>query len=183
MITPPKGVKRKDQQAVPFEGLELFDSAEQLLQNEEKDDEDFDDGERSEDQDNVTSKAAATGEQYIIPPATIKAIPAPIILTNLCEDESDLHKVAVFLDQFGKLLSDAETTKHFRPYLTSFNQNYITVRRSVKKRIQRSREANQLTDNNGKQGEADEVEHNQNMAEDDYPNLFEDLLDYRLTLL
>ena len=179
LITPPKGVKRKDQQAVPFdESLELFDCEGQLLQNEEEDDEDSDDGERSEDQDTVTSEAVATGEQNIIPPAATKAIPAPIMLADLCEDDSDLHKDAVFLDQLGKLLSDAETTKNFRPHLTSFKRNYITARRSVKKRIQRSREGNQLTENNDNQGEAEEVEeHNQNMAEEDYPNLFENLFD------
>ena len=72
------------------------------------------------------------------------------MLADLCEDDSDLHKDAVFLDQLGKLLSDAETIKNFRPHLTSFKRNYITARRSVKKRIQRSREGNQLTGNNDK---------------------------------
>ena len=58
------------------------------------------------------------------------------------------------------------------------NIKHITDRRSVKKRIQRSREGNQLTENNDNQGEAKEVEeHNQNMAEEDYPNLFENLFD------
>ena len=87
------------------------------MQNEEKDDEDFDDGERSEDQDTVKSKAATTGEKYIIPPTTVKAIPAPITSAELSDDDSDLQKDAVFLDQLGKLLPDAETTKFFRLYL------------------------------------------------------------------
>ena len=122
----------------------------------------------------VTSEAVATGEQNIIPPAATKAIPATIMLADLCEDDSDLHKDAVFLDQLWKLLSDAEITKNFHPHLTSFKRNYITARRSVKKRIQRSREGNQLTENNDNQGEAEEVEeHNQKMAEEDYPNLFD----------
>ena len=61
----------------------------------------------------ISSEAVATGEQNIIPPAATKAIPTPIMLADLCEDDSDLHKDAVFLDQLGKLLSDAETTKKF----------------------------------------------------------------------
>ena len=48
---------------------------------------------------------------------------------------------------------------NFCPHLTSFKQNYITARRSVKKRIlQRSGEGNQLTENNDNQGETEEVE-------------------------
>ena len=49
---------------------------------------------------------------------------------------------------------------------------------SVKKHTQRSREGNQLTENNNNQGVAEKVEeHNQNMVEEDYPNLFGNLLD------
>ena len=63
--------------------------------------------------------------------------------------------------------------KKFSPRLTSFKRNYITARRSVKKEIKRSREGNHSTENNDDQGEAEEVEeHNQNMADEDYPNLF-----------
>ena len=48
---------------------------------------------------------------------------------------------------------------NFRPHLSSFKRNYITARRSVKKRIpQRSGEENQLTENNDNQGETEEVE-------------------------
>ena len=65
-MTTPTGVKHEDQQAVPFEeGLELFDCEGQLLENVEEDEYPDD-----EDQDTVTSKAAATGEQNIIPLAT-----------------------------------------------------------------------------------------------------------------
>ena len=50
---------------------------------------------------------------------------------------------------------------------------------SVKSRIlKRSGEGNQLTENNDNQGEAEEVEeYNQNMAKEDYPNLFESFFD------
>ena len=134
--------------------------------NKEEDDEDSDDEERPEDQDTVTSEDVTNGEQNIIHPAATKAIPAPIILVDLCEDNSNLHKDAVFLDQLGKFLSDAKTTKNFRLHQTSFKRNYITARRSVKKYLlQRSGEGNQLTENSDNQGEAEKVEkHNQNMA-------------------
>ena len=71
------------------------------MQNEEEDDDDSDDGERSEDQGTVTSEDATTGEQNIIPPATSKAIPAPTMLAELFEDDSDFHKDAVFLASLG----------------------------------------------------------------------------------
>ena len=70
--------------------------------NEEENDVDSDDGERSENQDTVKNEAVTTGKQNIILPAATKAIPAPIMLTDLCEDGSDLHKDAVFLEQLGK---------------------------------------------------------------------------------
>ena len=135
MLTPRKCVKYKYRQVESFDkGFELFDCEGQLLQNDEEHDEDSDDGERSDDQDTLTSKDVTTGEQNIIPPS------------DLCEDDSDLHKDAVFLDQQGKLLSDAETTNNFRTHLTSFKRNYITDRRSVKKLIlQGFGEENQLT--------------------------------------
>ena len=79
------GVKHRDQKAVSFnEGLELFDCEGQYLQNEEEDDEDFNDGERSEDQDTVISEAIATDKKNIIPPAAAKAIPIPNMLADLC---------------------------------------------------------------------------------------------------
>ena len=94
----------------------------------------------------------------------------------MCEEDSDLHKDAVFLDLLGKLLSDAETIKRFRPHATSFKQNYFTVRRSVKKLIQRSREGNQLTENNDKQEESEDVEElNENIPEEEYPTICENL--------
>ena len=64
-------------------------------------------------------------------------------------------------------------------HLTSFKRNYITARRSVKKRIlQRFGDGKQLRENSDNQGEAEEVEeHNQNMTKEDYPNLFENLFD------
>ena len=135
MLTPRKCVKCKNRQVESFDkGFELFDCEGQLLQNDEEHDEDSDDGERSDDQDTLTSKDVTTGEQNIIPPS------------DLCEDDSDLHKDAVFLDQQGKLLSDAETTNNFRTHLTSFKRNYITDRRSVKNLIlQGFGEENQLT--------------------------------------
>ena len=53
-----------------------------------------------------------------------------------------------------------------------------SARCRVKKHTQRSQEENQLTENNDNQGEAGKAEeNNQNMTEEDYPNLFENLLD------
>ena len=37
---------------------------------------------------------------------------APIMLADLCEDDSDLHKDAAFLEQLGKLLSDTKTAEN-----------------------------------------------------------------------
>ena len=51
----------------------------------------------------------------------------------------------------------------------------LRVKESI---LQHSGDGNQLTENNGNQEEAGEVEeHNQNMAKEDYSNLFENLFD------
>ena len=46
-------------------------------------------------------------------PTAAKAIVAPVTLVDLCQDDSDLHEDAVFLDQLGEFLSDAGTAKTF----------------------------------------------------------------------
>ena len=100
-------IKHKDEQAVPLDkGLERFDCKGQLLLNEEEDNEDSNDGERSEDQDTVASEAVATGEQNIIPQAATKAITTPIMLADLCEDDSDLILILMqyFLINSGSLI-------------------------------------------------------------------------------
>ena len=100
-------IKHKDEQAVPFdEGLERLDCKGQLLLNEEEDNEDSNDGERSEDQDTVTSEAVATGEQNIIPQAATKTITTPIMLADLCEGDSDLILILMqyFLINSGSVI-------------------------------------------------------------------------------
>ena len=64
----------------------------------------------------------------------------PIILAELYQAGSELHKDAVFLDYLGVLLSNADTTIRFRPHLNNFKKSYITARRSIEKGIQRLQE-------------------------------------------
>ena len=64
--------------------------------------------------------------------------------------------------------------KDSRQYL-SHVLRILRVKESI---LQHSGDGNQLTENNGNQEEAEEVEeHNQNMAKEDYSNLFENLFD------
>lgn len=84
--------------------FELFYCEGQLLQNEEEDDEDSDHGQISKAQETVTSKAVNMSEQNIILPAATKAIPAPIMLADLCENNSHLQKDVVFLYRTWKIV-------------------------------------------------------------------------------
>ena len=113
---------------------------------------------------------ATTDKESSVPPAADKAPPAPIMLAELCEAGSDLHNDAVFFDQLGKLLSGAETTTTFRPFLNNFKRNYITARHSLKRRIQGSKERN-------KESNEDEVKEEEDLPEEDLPNLFDNLFD------
>ena len=64
--------------------------------------------------------------------------------------------------------------KDSRQYLSRVLR-ILSVKKSI---LQHSGDGNQLTENNGNQEEAEEVEeHNQNMAKEDYSNLFENLFD------
>ena len=175
-MTPPKGVKRKDQQEMPFdEGFELFDCEGELLQ--EGNGANSDEGEGSdidtnEDQEIIDGDGAvaATDKESSAPPAADKAPPAPITLAELCEAGSDLHNDAVFLDQLGKLLSGAAATTTLHPFLNNFERNYITARHSLKRRIQRSKERN-------KESNEDEVQKEEDLPKQDLPNLFDNLFD------
>ena len=174
LITPPKGVKRKDQQEMPFdEGFELFYCEGELLQDGNGGDSDEGEGpdiDTNEDQKIVDGDGAvaATDKQSSAPLAADKAPPAPIMLAELCEAGSDLHNDAVFLDQLGKLLSGAATTTTFHPFLNNFKRNYITARHSLKRRIQRSKERN-------KESNEDKVQEEEDLPKEDLPNLFDNL--------
>ena len=49
-----------------------------------------------------------------------------------------------FLDDLGKWLLTAETSTHFLPFMNNFKKNYVSARRSVKKRILRSKEETEI---------------------------------------
>ena len=174
LITPPKGVMRKDQQEIPFdEGFELFDCDRELLQDGNGGDSDEGEGsdiDTNEDKEIVDGDGAvaATDKESSATPAADKAPAAPIMLEALCEAGSDLHNDAVFLDQLGKLLSGAATTTTFHLFLNNFKRNYIIARHSLKRRIQRSKDRN-------KESNEDEVQEEEDLPEEHLPNLFDNL--------
>ena len=102
-----------------------------------------------------------------------QATPAPVILADLCGENSDLKNDAIFLNSLGTLLSTAETSKQFLPFLNKFKRNYIVVRRAVKKHIHIPKkkidgEADTAVD-------GDEIDDGDDS--DDVPNLFENLFE------
>ena len=179
LVTPPKGVKRKDQQEIPFDkGFELVDCEGELLQDGNGGDSDEGEGsdiDTNEDQEivDLDGAVAATDKESSAPPAADKAPPVPIMLAELCEAGSDLHNDAVFLDQLGKLLSGAATTTTFCPFLNNFKRNYITARHSLKRRIQQSKERSKESNEDEVQEEEDLPE--EDLPEEDLPNLFDNL--------
>ena len=98
--------------------------------------------------------------------------PAPVIFADLCERNPELKKDAVFLNTLCTIFANSETSKQFLPFLNNFTCNYIAARKSVKKRIQRSKGKNSK--------ENDVLVHEPGVENDennvDVPNLFENLL-------
>ena len=107
LITPPKGVKRKYQQEIPFnEGFELYDCERELFQDGNGGDSDEGEGsdiDTNEDQEIVDGDGAvtATDKESSAPKAADKTPPVPVMLAELCEAGSDLHNDAVFLTSWG----------------------------------------------------------------------------------
>ena len=64
----------------------------------------------------------------------------PILLADSCPKGSEVKKDASFLDDLGKWLLTMETSIHSLPFTNNFKKNYVAARRSIKKRILRSKE-------------------------------------------
>ena len=131
LITPPKGVKRRSQNtAIPIdEGEELFDCDGDELNDEPqvKTDDSDSEGEANEAEqaenanvENASWRHDANSQETVSP--------VPIYLGNLCEENSDIKKDAVFVDNLGKILSNAETSDKFLPFINIFKRSYIAAR-------------------------------------------------------
>ena len=97
----------------------------------------------------------------------------PILLADSCPEDSELKKDASFLDDLGKWILTAETSIHFLPFMNNFKKNYVAARRSVKKRILRSKEQAEIYASS----ETVEEETADDLEEGDISNIFEKLFE------
>ena len=97
----------------------------------------------------------------------------PILLVDSCPEHSELKKDTSFLDDLGKWLSIVETSIHFLPLMNNFKKNYVAARRSVKKRILRSKEQAEIYASS----ETAEEETADDLEEGDISNIFEKLFE------
>lgn len=137
LVTPPKGVKRKRRNETSEtgphdEGEELFDGEGDWLAINQQNEEDL-----SDEEDDANGEAGVVERQDENNQVNVdNASSSNILLADLCKGNDDLRKNAVFIDELGKLLVNAETSTRFIPHLTKFKQSYITSRRTVKRRIE-----------------------------------------------
>ena len=163
LITLPKGVKRKVADTVApideVQGLFDCDGVELNYIDEASDDEGNDQAEQP------------TSPENNQPPTTPVESTAPVILADFCEGNPELKKDAAFLDTLGTMLTNSETSKQFLPFLNNFKRNYIAARRSVRKRIQHSKEKN----SEGNDVLVNELDGENDENDVDVANLFENL--------
>ena len=170
-ITPPKGVRRKNQGdfLVPVdEGGELFDcegeEIEPAIANEELSDEESPGEEQTMDMD-IAHQTENNDENPDQHPNQIKSL---IELAPLCQS-NELKKDAKFLDQLGLLLQKEETSTRLAPHVIGIKKQYIAARRSTKKRIQTEKNTAE-TDNINQSLEEDETD-----VRNVFENLFENM--------
>ena len=175
LITPPKGIRRKnlnnDMMVPPDEGDELFDSeGDELISWEQVQEEESDEEENSE----------TEGQDSTVPIINVNpqegqssSLSVPILLADSCPEDSEWKKDASFLDDLGKWLLTAETSIHFLPFMNNFKKNYVAARRSVKKRILRSKEQAEIYASS----ETAEEETADDLEEGDISNIFEKLFE------
>ena len=134
LITPPKGVKRKQgyktSETEPVdEGDELFDcEGDKLVINEHNEEHQSD-----KENDRNVEKGAIKNQDENDQVNVYTVSSSNILLGDLCRGDNDLRKDAVFIDKLGKLLGNAETPTQFIPYITEFNPIWTELGNSLLK--------------------------------------------------
>ena len=171
LITPPKGIRRKnlndDMMVPPEEGDELFDSeGDKLISWEQNQEEESDEEENSETegQDSTVPIINVNTQEGQSSSSSVSILPA-----DSCPEDSELKKDASFLDDLGKWLLTVETLIHFLLFMNNFKKSYVADRRSVKKRILISKEQAEIyaSSETAEEQTADDLE------EGDISNIFE----------
>ena len=162
LITPPKGVSRRNQalqsdstNAPIDEGEELIDCEGDEMQVNGQNQE-FDD----------ISDDEPGGDEPPVPPTQHRIAEQPscsqntfVELAPLCINE-ELRKDAKFVDELGLLLQKGETSTRFLSQLISIKKQYIAARRGIKKRIEaeHNESSNLDVSSNEIEAEASEVD-------------------------
>ena len=147
MITPPKGVKRKDAEGSVVrvdEGDELFDCEGEEIETETIQ-EDISTSDEEDETLQATSQAAANEENTTTedssPSKSAHSIPK---LSLSCpEDKTELLNDAKFSDEMGQLLLTSTTSTRILPSIWGIQRHYIQARRNVKERIRLAKSANE----------------------------------------
>ena len=147
MITPPKGVKRKDAEgsaARVDEGDELFDCEGEEIETETIQ-EDISTSDEEDETLQATSQAAANEENTTTedssPSKSAHSIPK---LSLSCpEDKTELLNDAKFFDEMGQLLLTSTTSTRILPSIWGIQRHYIQARRNVKERIRLAKSTNE----------------------------------------
>ena len=172
IITPPKGVKRKESNTksseVPFdEGDELFDCEGEEIQIDEKDgNDDFSDDEETTAQSNEPTES--TESQQVTEANSIVSVPSiPKLANSSLENHSKLYNDANFIDKMGQLLLKSTTSNRLGPSVRNIQRQYVKARRNVKEQIRIA-----LSANNSFNAEPENIDDNDNGSESD-GNIFD----------
>ena len=147
MITPPKGLKRKDSKgsAAPVDdGDELFDCEGEGIETETIE-EDISTSDEEDETPQTTSQAAANEENATAedssPFKSAQSIPK---LARLCpEDKTELLNDAKYIDEMGQLLLNSTTSIRISPSIRGIQRHYIPARHNVKERIRLAKSSNE----------------------------------------
>ena len=143
MITPSKGVKRKD--AAPVDkGDELFDYECEEIETETIE-EDISTSDKEDETPQVTSQAAANEENAITedssPSKSAQSIPK--LALSCPEDKTELLNEAKFTDEMGQLLLTSITSTRISPSIWGIKRHYIQTTRNVKEWIRLAKSTNE----------------------------------------
>ena len=81
-----------------------------------------------------------------------------------------MKKDAEFVDKLGLLLREGETSIKLNPQVVKINQQYITARRGIKKRIQYQQTANEI---NTVAPESDDEQSDDEFGGNAFDNIFD----------
>ena len=178
MITPPKGVKRKDAEgsvAPVNEGDELFDCESEGIETETIE-EVISTSDEEDEMPQATSQAAANKENATTEDLnSSKKAQSILKLALLCpEDKTELLNDAKFIDKTGQLLLTYTTFTRISPSIRGIQRHYIQARRNLKEGIRLAKSTNEQARIEDESSGNDNSEASEiiDVANDDIGNIF-----------